>query len=759
MMKTLTKAGEAVPASKPAGVPRPRWPADIPHDSLILSPWSSDVLELRVPSKQGKRTLSLGELPLPSNIDVGGPLAGVATLRDFPHWVDVAKAYVALALRETASHNRVEVAINALNHVLRFKAWCVRRRVYRLSDVTPADMQQFMRDMGTRGWYDAFGLATRYDEIVARAEVDPAFRGFVTTGSRRTRHINADGISRHLGLVITGTELPRSFRSEMARVAGTQPPKRLGGRAGEAWTSASFANCINAIARLSRLPQQIDRLTFHPSSVIDDVLKRAGKPMKRTPNLPVEDGARLFSTALTWIYTRAPGVIELVRIWRAALMGAAQKYSSEESVITAVSAQLRDAYGPIQSKYDLPATELAAAMRASDGETCVVDLVHNVLTAALVLVGVNQARRKNEVLGEDGPPFGLYSGCVSSADPFVDAFQIHMYIEKTIRDWRTMSCSRLVADVVSVLEELRSAMLPDEGPASVDPASARTRRLFVVPSHKAMLKHEEPTQYSFASNSRALFSEAGIEDELRRTHIFRRMFAMLYMYRFDHPSLQALSEALYHLDIDCTRIYVTDSAMVEESARIERLYRQHQIDQTPRKELDDAVKEYADYQINAMLTSAGSGGPLTRRVRMWIRKLGLKVQLPTDPTELTSIVLAEFARKEYRPTSFSHGVCWASGRRFAARAGCGRNGQLNRDQAGIHMCGKCPFHSTSVAFLENLNREVDVLNEQRLRADDDVEREMLAAQIEDLSLMIEAELALIARSSGASSSSSSGIAS
>lgn len=749
MTTTQSAAIDEAPASRPTKTRRSRWPADVPHDPLVLSPWAADSVELRVPSKHGVRSLDLGAVPLPANADIGGPLERVATLRDFPHWMASAKAYLALALRETTGHSRVDIAINGLNHVLRFMAWCVRRRVYKFTDLTPADIQQFVRDMGTRGWHDAFGLAEKLSEIVAKAEIDPEFRALVTTKCRRNSHISAEGISQYLGLLVTGAELPKSFRLEMARVAGTQPPKRLGGRAGEEWTSASFSNCIGAIARLSRLPQSLDRLVFHPSFALQTVTLGHGRPMKRTPNLPVEDGARLFATALTWIYTRAPGVIELVRIWRASLVAGTGKYADETSVIASVCADLRDAYPSIRAKHGLPALELTAAMRAAKDEACVVDFVSNVLTSALVLVGVNQARRKNEVLGEDGRPFGLYRGCVKSADPFVDAFEIDMYIEKTIRGWRSMSCSRLVADVVLVLEQLRSAMLPDEEAASSEDAREQLKRLFVLPSHKAMLGQEEPTQYCFATNSRALFAEAGIADEMRRTHIFRRMFAMLYMYRFDHPSLQALSETLYHLDLDCTRIYVTDGAMVEESARIERLYRQHQLDQRPWKELDTAAKEYADYQINAMLTSSGAGGPLTRRVRTWVRKIGLKVELPVDPAELTSLVVAELERKSYRPTSFAHGVCWASGPRFAARAGCGSAGRLNRDRAGVLTCGKCPFHSTSVAFLENLKRDIGGLEQLRSNAGSEEEVEMLASQIEDLNLMVGAELALIARSASA----------
>ena len=49
--------------------------------------------------------------------------------------------------------------------------------------------------------------------------------------------------------------------------------------------------------------------------------------------------------------------------------------------------------------------------------------------------------------------------------------------------------------------------------------------------------------------------------------------------------------------------------------------------------------------------------------------------------------------------------------RGTSRASCGRGGDLAREHAGIDVCSKCPFHSTSVAFLENVERDLRQLRE------------------------------------------------
>src|SRR3546814_15108988 len=92
----------------------------------------------------------------------------------------------------------------------------------------------------------------------------------------------------------------------------------------------------------------------------------------------------------------------------------------------------------------------------------------------------------------------------------------------------------------------------------------------------------------------------------------RRLFALIYMYRWDHPVLQALSEHLCHVDIESTRLYVTDDEMRKEAERIEALYRVR-TDGFPEEEIGEARRPYQDDQLRAMLSSTASGGHMTYR--------------------------------------------------------------------------------------------------------------------------------------------------
>lgn len=715
------------------------WPDGIPSHLAITSKWTSPVLELTSSEGRKVRTIDLGSTPLPSNADVAGPFKHTSSLVDFPHWMDVCKAYVAVAFSEVSAHDATSVVINALNHVIRFMAWCVRERIYRLDALNREDLNRFVRALGERGWFDALDIDRRLRDAVLASLSDPDCRARLVI--RGDRHVKVDlqGLARQAGIPLTFRELPVGLSETILQApAGLLDFDQF--RRQKTWSQASFENCFRAIGRLHRLPNCLDGLRFTP---FQD-MKAPGRPEGRTPNLPIEEAGRLFATALTWVYQRAPGVIELVELWHKSVRDASRRYLSDENVITAANAALREAYPAIRDRYGLPDAEINSAMKSAGDARTLSALVQDLQTAVLVLVATNQARRKNEVLGEDRP-YGLYRGCVQLADPFVEAYEIDMYIEKTVRDWRSMSCSRLVLDAVNVLERLRDAWRLPLPAGATRPTRDRNDRLFQQPSYKAVLDNDLPSSYRFDLHSQAFFAEAQVDDCFRRTHVFRRLFAMLYMYRFDHPKLQALSEALYHLDLDCTRIYVTDSAMVAEGRRAEELYRRQERDAAPADELDDAAREYRDHQIHQMLNSAEAGGPLTRRAQKWARKIALQVELRDDVRLIEEALREQFERKEYRPLAFPHGVCWASGARHAHRAACGAQGNLQRQRAGVGVCSRCPFHSTSVSFLENLKCEIRRV-EAGLEELDGSARDEAQVEIESLRALIEAELALMTAS-------------
>jgi hypothetical protein len=644
--------------------------------------------------------------------------------------------------------------VNALNNACRLFGWCVLQRVYHLSLLTQKDMVELAESLRPKGWFSALGIEKRLEELVDRAAQDPELlatliRPGPTEKSRG--YVRVEAVSQEIGVLITSREMPFEFRNKLGILAGLQVSSIASQPRGD-WSESSFKNVFAALNRLARCPETLDRLAFEPfPNTREYARKQGGRPDGRTPNLPVEDAGKLMGVALHWIYRRGPGLVELVKIWREALHEASQRFSTKANLAQFAKDRVCEAYLKIREQYDLPADMLIAIQKSSDEDgATLIDMIKRLETAVLIVVGVNQARRKNEMLGERRRPWGLYYGCVRPTDPFVDAYELDIYIEKTLRDWASMSCNKLVVDSIAILERLREAIYPEEAAASIDGKDdARKRKLFVLPSHDVLLDPKlEADQYSFQDHCVGFFEEAGLGQQYWRTHIFRRLFALLYYYRFDHPSLQALSEALFHVDLECTRIYVTDPDMRTEAERIEAVYQTRSVDPLE-AELAEVQRAYSDDLVHAMLTSNGAGGPMTRRVQKMARRLARGISF--DEADLTVVegeIREILRRRGYAPTPDVHGACWATDNRFARRAHCAKDGQLHREKACIKTCRGCPNHSTSLGFLANLEREVENLVAQAKDSQDHLYAEASLAEAESLQELINLELELMDRYSG-----------
>jgi len=606
-------------------------------------------------------------------------------------------------------------------------------------------------DTPTANFNSLLGVHERFQEVIKRVQDDRDFGMNLVNVARLDFFIVPEKLSNAVGMVISSREYPAYLRTSFQRALGLKS-RRAPIERDHRWAQSSFKACYCAINRLVRLPASLDRLEFEPfANTRKHARASGGKPDKRTLNLPVDELAKILRTALIWGYDRSDGVLELVKICRDAARTATQRGYSKEHVAKHMNLALQAAYPAISVKYGLPGGTLrCSACRPDRDHVSLVDLVHRLQTAAALLVGINLARRKNEILGEDYRPYGLYRGCLKLSDPFVNAYELDIYIEKTWRDWRAMSTNKLIVDSVRVLERLREIMLPDEVLKNSEAKEVRrARKLFIAPSTSFFLGNgKAPFRYSFETNSASFFEEAGVAEDYRRTHPMRRFFAMTFMYRWDHPALQALSEHLCHLDLETTRIYVTDDAMRAEVERTAKVLRTRE-DGLPIEELTEAQLLYRDDQLRAMLTSTSTGGPMTYRVRKWVRRLAPKVQFSTP--ELGAMVEATrstMEKKKYLPVPFRHGVCWAPEHGTAPRvARCGEGSALHREKAGIRICRSCPFHSTSDAFLMNLDTDARSLEKRAISSSDPEERRCCEASAKSLRELIAFERALMTQQS------------
>lgn len=169
--------------------------------------------------------------------------------------------------------------------------------------------------------------------------------------------------------------------------------------------------------------------------------------------------------------------------------------------------------------------------------------VVSVATACWIVIAAFSARRKAEI--DD-----LRDGCLRGND--ADGWWLQIYIEKTLqrRDW--IPVPTLVARAIGALSEISRAA---RGASSTD-------HLF-----QWLGPNGEATPLDVARHLDDFALRVGVP--LHRSsdsaatpwhwhpHQFRRFFAILYFYRFEGATLEALSHHLRHFNLEMTRRYVT----------------------------------------------------------------------------------------------------------------------------------------------------------------------------------------------------------
>ena len=169
-------------------------------------------------------------------------------------------------------------------------------------------------------------------------------------------------------------------------------------------------------------------------------------------------------------------------------------------------------------------------------------------TACWILLAAFSARRNEEI--DD-----LRSGCLQAHDE--ENYWLHIYIEKTLQHKEWIPVPLLVARAVETLETMSARarrqsktdylfqwLSPDGKIIRYDIGDHLDdfARLVKVPLHQPL--DESPREWHWSP------------------HQFRRFFAVLYFYRYEGASVEALAHHLRHFSLDMTRHYITQDPEV-----------------------------------------------------------------------------------------------------------------------------------------------------------------------------------------------------
>lgn len=731
--------------------------------SRYLSDWSDPVIRIDVSRKHEDKIIKevdLSDYFLPASTGDIRLFSEPVCLTEFPHWMNSIKAAVNQVLFNHHDNQYPFIwVINSINHMVRFAGWCVVHGIYQFSSINQKDIDMLIKGLLPVGWYKALDVEKRLKSLLDEMQVNEPLRDKITGASyklnQKTISFDYFELSKALGIPVRTKELPAWAYEELGRQYGACS-SRGDIDINRPITPSSLKIIFESINLLASLPDGFDQIPFipfHKPRVLATTLSSIADG--RTENLSLEDALALLRTAIKCQYELAPIVIEIgdeirERVLAYNASGNAGRYGFNEVLNNSV----RELWLSKSDKIKMPFKSLNAYVKSSKDQPSFIDLIKTVQTSATIIVGVNHARRKNEIIGSGGLPYGMYQGCVTSIESDIPYYKLDIYIEKTLRDWVEMSCNKLVADAVNILEQIRlfSSPLGDALPGLLpDELRDRNKKLFVW----ANLRHSSPEEpdywkpYNFVQHSEWFFKLAGTKKIDFRSHQFRRFFSLIYTYRYDNAVLQALSQHLWHFNLDSTRVYVTDPGMREDSERIESLYKRSaskEIDGM-NAELEMVQVEYAIDKVKEIIEGNPTGGGMTKHVRrLYLLLLKNAEFKDADINTLASEAARQLKERGYFPSNHKHGVCWVGDSTTKKLGRCYENDKINRDKAHINICSKCPHHFNNGNYLNNLICDLELMES---RFEDESlsppERMALKRESENLSKLIHLEERIHAR--------------
>ncbi|GAB7534288.1 hypothetical protein BGC_04930 [Burkholderia sp. 3C] len=220
-----------------------------------------------------------------------------------------------------------------------------------------------------------------------------------------------------------------------------------------------------------------------------------------------------------------------------------------------------------------------------------------------------------------------------------------------------------------------------------------------------------------------LLSEAGMEGQyiFGDSRVFRRMYALIFYYRYENSDIVAVQHQLAHFDLQATRIYLTDPVsrrdvesiffvMPTEAEDRRRAFMDN--DSDLEKEMRAVGEEKMAEEVYGVLAGQRFAGGFAK----YVRRMHLKFCTLTSfkNIDINDAVLKAVRRRGHFPRPYPHGECMLGSAPQKNRAHCysAQDGIAHFEHASPKVCGGCMYHLTKVEYLQSLRAdESRILNE------------------------------------------------
>lgn len=690
---------------------------NVDRNPRYASPWENNIIDIDVSHQDEKtakiRSFDLSKIAI-ARIDKSCFSSNrTLPLSLLPDFQNALKAGINATLHVKTDSIGDQIS-QFINNSSRLFSWLIHRGIYRLSQVNHQDTRELAELWPEHSWWGLLKYDVALKEVIDAAKNDSALAARLRgTGNVKKLTVNAFELSERIGLPIAANQVPLWFIDELADILKCDSDGQ--NRSPRAWeaTESTYARLMVEINRFSFLPDGFDMIPFlpYPNSNAD-AAARFPNQGGRTKNISIADAVKIFAEALKWIYDYKPIIIEVANAARDALERLGHEGVKNELHVRNVSARA----------FNEAVARTGCSIPIKDFKhNDLRKLVNMLLTAAFCIIASNHGRRRNEVIGYN-VPHGLYFGCLRSLGISDTDSRIDIYIAKSVRQYVTFWCNNLVRDAVHCLEELSQVFRPLNTPLKTypsDQASGRDDKLFL---HRTFTLHgykAAPSQFDFGPASTWFFELAGVSTEYvnSRAHPFRRIFGLLYKYRYDRFKLDALSEHYVHVSYSMTEVYLTDASGVEPENSVEYLYSPAlEVEMAKISAMHDEVdKEYLGDLIERLLNGELMGGVFPKLILALMKRLSADISFRTqNNAEKAATLQARLIKRGYAVSEKEHGACCCGNDSpTEGRSNCYKDGEIHPENASAEKCEGCLHLLTTPGYRKHLEVETAELAKQQ----------------------------------------------
>ena len=304
-------------------------------------------------------------------------------------------------------------------------------------------------------------------------------------------------------------------------------------------------------------------------------------------------------------------------------------------------------------------------------------VVRYLASACFTIIASLTARRKEEI-------FDLGYKCIDEGRGD-GAYWLTIYIEKTSQRYDLCPVPELVKKAINVLEKLSEKARELSGNDTLWQYVSREGEIVKLNGQKL--------RYSLQGFFTSFVSEDSSQEWKFSFHQFRRMFALLYYYRFEDAYIGALSYHLRHFNIEMTKRYVTDEKFMKEM-----------------KEIGEGwTASFLRRVVAGKATIGGkSGDKIKRKLSDWLTHFRGKVDV-VERERVVEKLIRYMKRVGAEFTQQVWGTICVCPKKTALRkySNCANSkGEPNLDKGSVENCGGCPFAAYTDRFSDAISDDI-----------------------------------------------------